>query len=73
MMTRDEHLEGCKVRAREYLDRGDIMNGITSMLSDLSKHKDTADLAKGGFAQVGMHTIMVGNLDLARRFVDGFR
>jgi hypothetical protein len=36
-MTRDEHLAECKRRAREYLDMGDVKNGVTSMLSDLSE------------------------------------
>jgi len=29
-MTRDEHLEWCKKRAREYLARGDAANAIAS-------------------------------------------
>lgn len=72
-MTRDEHLEWCKQRAREYLNDGDIKNAVTSMLSDLSKHPETADLSQGGFAQIGMHTILTGDMNLATRFVEGFR
>lgn len=72
-MTRDEHLAWCKQRAREYLDAGDIRNGVTSMLSDLTKHPETKDLAEGGFAQVGMHTILINDIAMARRFVEGFR
>lgn len=72
-MTRDEHLEWCKQRARKYLDDGDIKNAVTSMLSDLSKHSETSELAAGGFAQVGMHTILMGDMQLAHRFVEGFR
>jgi len=72
-MTRDEHLEWCKARAREYLRDGDIMNGVTSMLSDLSKHPDTKPLSEAGFAQIGMHMIMTRDLEGAKRFVEGFR
>jgi hypothetical protein len=72
-MSREEHLEWCKVRAREYLDKGEIANGVTSMLSDLSKHPETRGLSEAGFAQVGMLYIMQRDLPGARRFVEGFR
>lgn len=38
---RAEHLAWCKQRALEYVDRGDLKNAITSMLSDLGKHPET--------------------------------
>lgn len=72
-MTRDEHLEDCKRRAREYLDMGDVKNAVTSMLSDLSKHPETKPLSEGGFAQIGMMMIMQHDLAGARRFVEGFQ
>ncbi len=72
-MTREQHLEWCKVRAREYLDAHDIKNAVTSMLSDLSKHEETAELSRGGFAQVGMHCILMGDPAFAKRFIEGFR
>jgi len=72
-MTRDEHLEWCKMRAREYLRDHDIKNAVTSMLSDLSKHPETADLAHGGFVKVGIHVIVMQDQGLAERFVEGFR
>jgi hypothetical protein len=72
-MTREEHLAECKRRAREYLDRHDVKNGVTSMLSDLSKHPETRDLSGGGFAMIGMMMIMENDLAGARRFVEGFR
>lgn len=72
MMTRAEHLEFCKRRAREYLDRGDIKNGITSMLSDLSKHPETESSGTGILAMLGMQTMMSNDLHAAKRFVEGF-
>ena len=42
-MTRDEHLEWAKKRALAYLDAGDALQGITSMLSDLTKHEELKD------------------------------
>lgn len=72
-VTREDHLEWCKRRASEYLKEGDIKNGITSMLSDLSKHPDTLELSQGGYAQIGMHMILIGDMAAATRFVEGFR
>lgn len=42
-MNRQEHLQFCKDRALEYLDRGDLNNAATSMMSDMKKHPETAD------------------------------
>jgi hypothetical protein len=72
MKTRAEHLEWCKQRAREYCDRGDAANGLTSMFSDLEKHPETAG-HKG--SQIGVMLMMTGGLrdpHEARRFIDGF-
>ena len=71
-MTRAEHLGWCKQRAREYLARRDIANAVTSMLSDLSKHPETKKSSEGALAALGMLTIQQGDLEGARRFIDGF-
>jgi len=71
-MTRDEHIAFCKQRANEYLDRDDVKNGVTSMLSDLLKHPETRDVGKA-MAMIGMLCIMENDLHGARRFVEGFR
>jgi hypothetical protein len=72
MQTRAEHLEWCKQRAREYCDRGDSMNALTSMFSDLDKHPETAGHAG---CQIGLMLMMTGGLrepSEARKFIDGF-
>lgn len=72
MKTRAEHLEWCKTRAREYCDRGDAANGLTSMFSDLEKHPETAG-HKG--TEIGVMLMLSGALNdasEARRFIDGF-
>lgn len=33
-MTRQEHMDWCKARALEYINEGDINNGLISMMSD---------------------------------------
>lgn len=73
-MTRDEHLEWCKKRALEYLDRGDVRNGFTSMLSDLGKHEETKD-HKGCEIGVGLMLIpgWIDNPVEVRRWIEGFR
>lgn len=71
-MTREEHLQWCKQRALQYVDRGDAMNGLTSMFSDLDKHPETKD-HKG--TQIGVMLMMTGALSTpaeARRFIEGF-
>lgn len=72
MTTRAEYLAWCKQRVHEYLERGDIKNGVTSMLSDMQKHEETALPNNSPLAMLGMMAIMSGDLREAQRFVDGF-
>ena len=41
MRTRDEHLQWCKDRAMEYVKRGELLEGVTSMMSDMDQHPET--------------------------------
>jgi len=70
-MTRSEHLTWCKQRAHEYLAHGDVVNAVTSMLSDMNKHPETR-LESGTLAMLGMVAIQSGDEREARRFIDGF-
>ncbi len=70
-MERQEHLQWCKDRALEYLDRGDLVNAIASMLSDLSKHDETRGIGKK-LGQLGMLYVMNHDSAGARRFIEGF-
>jgi hypothetical protein len=72
-MTRDEHLEWAKSRALEYLDRGDVQNAVTSMLSDMRKHPETHDHPG---LELGARMLFAGLLsrdDQARDWINGFR
>ena len=73
-MTGEEHLERCKKRALEYVDRGQVREGFTSMLSDLGKHTETKD-HKGG--EIGAMLMLIpGWIDNpieVRRWIEGFR
>ena len=72
MITREEHLEWCKQRAREYCERGDTINALTSMFSDLGKHPETADHIG---IKLGLMLIAVGNANKAAvlRHIDGYK
>jgi hypothetical protein len=62
----------CKQRALEYIDRGDVQQGIASMLSDLGKHEETRDHAGinlGAMLLIAGHLNDVGE---ARKFIEGF-
>jgi hypothetical protein len=66
-MTRAEHLDWCKKRALEYTDAGDVKNAVSSMLSDLSKHPETADHVGGA---LGVTLILGGFLSDPYRVVE---
>lgn len=71
-MTREEHLEWCKVRAREYLERGDLANAVASMGSDLSKHPDTAKVP-AQLHVIGMMDAISGSQERVRLWIEGFQ
>lgn len=71
-MTRAEHLEWAKERARQYLDAGDPANAVTSLLSDLTKHEE---LCGHPGIELGVLELFGGRLktpDQIRRWVEGF-
>lgn len=39
--TWDEHLQWCKDRALAHVAKGDLMEAVLSMASDIQKHEDT--------------------------------
>jgi hypothetical protein len=75
MRTREEHLEWCKERAREYLDRGDLANAVASMGSDMDKHPETrmAGEKMGMLMDVAMIRLTEGDVQGVRDLVEGFR
>ena len=70
-MTREEHLEWCKERAREYLEQGDAQAAIASIISDLGKHAGTRTAAQM-LGPLGVMEAVSGDLEEAKRFVKGF-
>lgn len=75
-MTREEHLKWCKSRAMEYVKANDLVNAVASMMSDLTKHPETASSATGVLASLGlMAAQQAANGDRAGvvRYIEGFR
>ena len=69
--TREEHMIWCKMRALEYVDRGDCSNAVASMVSDISKHEETSDKTGGMLSMMGMMEIERGT-EAVRRWINGF-
>jgi hypothetical protein len=72
MRSREEHLEWCKKRALEYLDRGDVENAIASMGSDLGKHEDFTGIVNK-LMPLALFYAINNDYDGARRWIEGFR
>lgn len=70
-MTRAEHMAWCKQRALNELQRSGPADGVASMLSDLGKHDETAAVANGPIAMLGMMEIRNGP-EAVRRWIEGF-
>ena len=71
-MNREEHLEWCKKRAIEYVDKGDNTQAYASFMSDMRKHEETKD-----HSALDIFTSMVfgGMLNTStemRKFINGF-
>jgi len=70
-MTRQQHLDWCKKRALEYLDKGDVQEAVTSMMSDMQKHEETK-FSSPALTMLGMMAIQSGSMTEARRYIVGF-
>ena len=71
-MNRQDHLDWCKKQALEYFDQGDVQNAVASMMSDMTKHEETAPAMKSpALIALGLQATM-GDIGEARRFIEGF-
>ena len=67
-----QHLDWCKKRALEYVDKNDLKNAYASFLSDMSKHEETANHIA---LKLGMMLMLSQNLNTQsemRKFIEGF-
>jgi len=70
--TRAEHLEWCKQRALEYVDRGKLGDAMASMCSDLKKHPDTESHPAMALGVIMMVNGELGSEHTMREFINGF-
>jgi hypothetical protein len=74
-VDRETHLAQCKARALQLLGRGYVSEAMISMLSDLSKHEETAQVLDGPFGSIikadGMIATMRGP-DAVTHWIEGF-
>lgn len=71
-ISRAEHLQWCKDRVLQYVDNDDPAQALTSMLSDLRKHRELANHAAielTGMLMIGGH---LNDVDKVRRHIEGF-
>jgi hypothetical protein len=73
MTSRAQHLIWCKRRAREYLERGEARQAITSFLSDLGKHPETERAVDVLLFRVAMTAAVHNDIGTARRLIEGLR
>jgi hypothetical protein len=71
-VSRAEHLAWCKQRALECADRGEVAYAMSSLISDLGKHPETA-----GHSGIELMTMlaMTGEFERPgelRKFIEGF-
>lgn len=74
MTTRAEHLQRCKDRAMEYVKRGELLEAVTSMMSDLEKHPETS-ATKGALGMLGLlaaQQAQAGDRKAVVRYIEGF-
>ena len=72
MRSRDEHLAFCKLRARAYLERGELHEAVTSMMSDLEKHDETKQVPGSPLHMLAFQYASNGDAAGVRRWIDGF-
>ena len=71
-MTREEHLQWCKDRAMQYVNDGDLVNAVGSMMSDINKHEETADKGLGMLGIMAAMEATKGNRREVIRYIEGF-
>jgi hypothetical protein len=70
-MTRDEHLAWCKAQAYELVEQGELAKAVASMVSNLSKHRQTKPRLI--LIQLGMMYLADMDQRAIERWIEGFR
>jgi hypothetical protein len=72
-MSREEYLQKAKDRALRYLDAGNPVEAVTSMLSDLSQHPELKEHAGHHIGDTLLAGPMINNTEFVRRYIVGYR
>jgi hypothetical protein len=72
LQSRDEHLAFCKKRAHQYVERGELLEAVTSMALDLDKHEAFRKPIYDTLALAGALFEVPRGADAVRRWIDGF-
>ena len=70
-MTREKHVAWCKERALEYVDGGDLVNAVGSMISDMQDLG--TDAVHPHLMATGAMLVADGDPEAVRRWIEGFK
>lgn len=74
-MNRKEYLQWAKARALSYVDKGELGEAMTSMLSDMNEREDTkfkSTKTLGLLMHLGIMHVQNHDVREMRRWVEGF-
>lgn len=66
-------LAWAKRRALDYIEAGDCMQAVMSLLSDMNKSDDLRPAIRGPLGMIGLQIACSDDLAETRRFIEGFR
>lgn len=72
MTERKDHLQWCKDRANEYLEKGDTSGAFASMQSDMAKHEETANHMALEMGAILMVTGSLSTVSQMKGWINGF-
>ena len=71
-MDREKHLQWCKDRAEEYLQKNDFQGAYNSFRSDMLKHPGTANHGMLEFGEVLRVSGKLGTLKEVKKWIEDF-
>jgi len=66
-----EHFDWAVGRAMEYVEMGDGVNAMSSLISDLDKHEGTAGILNPPLQGLFLGEVLIGGASGAKRFIEG--
>jgi hypothetical protein len=70
-MTAAEHFDWAVGRAMEYVEMGDGVNAMSSLISDLGKHDETSGIMNPALQGLFLGEVLLAGAQGARRFIEG--